>query len=154
MFKRSIQGKKNKPDFDIIADKKSKIIVHLNRMFSLNQAQETGQNEGNQNLSYFGPVPQEPKHSNLEVDTSKSPYNAESRRYVKGRSQTLSEDVYQSSSVTNDQDKSHRHDMSLDGQTFKQASSSSTKNNQNFKNSICANEQIGLGLLQRSTTSS
>ena len=93
-FKRSMQGKMNKPDFDIIADKKSKIIIHLNKMFSLNQAQEASQHEGDQNLSYFGPVPQEPKHHDLHLDTSKSPYNNENRRYIKQRSQTLSEDVY------------------------------------------------------------
>lgn len=94
MFKQSMQGKINKQDFDIIADKKSKVIVHLNKIFSLNQTQEPSQNEKNQNLSYFGPVPQEPKHHELHVDTSKSPYNNDSRRYVKVRSQTLSDDVY------------------------------------------------------------
>lgn len=90
-------------------------------MFSLNQAQETSQHEDNQDLSYFGPVPQEPKqeeqfldvkdkeeensgkdykdvkmhYKDLHLDTSKSPYNSESRselrRFVKVRSQTLSE---------------------------------------------------------------
>jgi hypothetical protein len=44
----------NKEDFDIIADKQSKIANH-NIKFSLNNGSESSHKE--EDLSYFGPVP-------------------------------------------------------------------------------------------------